>query len=212
MDCSLPGSSIHGIFQAKVLEWVPLPSPETWLDSIISSRLILIFVCLQIDWIRFSFLRIRLKGKSKHIPRFTPTNTDWILLIQTTVVGCYQGGINLFPTLGKKRKTWKHIPGKSLAISKVSKCPTNKTALQGQWCYIKENKINFSMYQAVWFQIEKWVHHGCILSPCLFNLYAEHIMQNARLEEAQAGIKISGRNINNLKYADTLPLWQKVKN
>ena len=53
-----------------------------------------------------------------------------------------------------------------------------------------------------WFQIEKGVHQGCILSPCLFNLYAECIMRNAGLDEAQAGINISGRNINNLRYAD----------
>ena len=53
-----------------------------------------------------------------------------------------------------------------------------------------------------WFQIGKGVHQGCILSPCLFNLYAEYIMRNAGLDEAQAGIKISGRNISNLKYAD----------
>ena len=53
-----------------------------------------------------------------------------------------------------------------------------------------------------WFQIGKGVRQGCILSPGLFNLYAEYIMRNARLEEAQAGIKIAGRNINNLRYAD----------
>ena len=53
-----------------------------------------------------------------------------------------------------------------------------------------------------WFQIGKGVHQGCILSPCLFNLYAEYILQNARLDEAQAGIKISGKNISNLRYAD----------
>ena len=52
------------------------------------------------------------------------------------------------------------------------------------------------------FQIRKGVHQGCILSPCLFNLYAEYIMRNARLDQAQAGIKIAGRNINNLRYAD----------
>ena len=52
-----------------------------------------------------------------------------------------------------------------------------------------------------WFQIGKGVHQGC-MSPCLFNLYAEYIMRNARLEEGQAGIKIAGRNINNLRYAD----------
>ena len=53
-----------------------------------------------------------------------------------------------------------------------------------------------------WFQIAKGVRQGCILSPCLFNLYAEYIMRNAGLEEAQAGIKIAGRNIKNLRYAD----------
>ena len=54
-----------------------------------------------------------------------------------------------------------------------------------------------------WFQIGKGVHQNYVLSPCLFNLYAENIMQNARLDESQAGIKITGRNINNLRYADT---------
>ena len=53
-----------------------------------------------------------------------------------------------------------------------------------------------------WFKIWKGVHQGCILSSCLFNFYAEYIMQNARLYEAQAGIKTAGRNINNLRYAD----------
>ena len=53
-----------------------------------------------------------------------------------------------------------------------------------------------------WFQIGKGVYQGCILSPCLFNLHAEYTMKNARLDEAQAGIKIAGRNINNLRYAD----------
>ena len=73
-----------------------------------------------------------------------------------------------------------------------------------------------------WFKIGKGVCQGCILSPCLFNLYAEYILQNARLVEAQAEIKIVGRNINNLKYADDTTLiaeseeelknlWMKVK-
>ena len=57
-----------------------------------------------------------------------------------------------------------------------------------------------------WFQIGKGVHQGCILSPCLFNLYADYIMRNAGLEETQAGIKIAGRNINNLRYANDTPL------
>ena len=62
-----------------------------------------------------------------------------------------------------------------------------------------------------WFQIGKGVHRGCIVSPCLFNLYAEYIMVNAGLDEAQAGVKIPGRNINNLRYADDTTLMQKVK-
>ena len=57
-----------------------------------------------------------------------------------------------------------------------------------------------------WFQIGKGVRQGCILSPCLFNLYAEYIMRNTGLEETQAGIKIAGRNINNLRYADDTTL------
>ena len=62
-----------------------------------------------------------------------------------------------------------------------------------------------------WFRIGKGVCQGYILSPCLFNLYAEYIMGNAGLEEAQARIKIARRKINNLRYADDTTLWQKVK-
>ena len=62
-----------------------------------------------------------------------------------------------------------------------------------------------------WFQIGKGVRQGCILSLCLFNLYAEYTMRNAELEEAQAEIKIAGRNINIFIYADDTTLWQKVK-
>ena len=64
-----------------------------------------------------------------------------------------------------------------------------------------------------WFQIGKGVCQGCVLSPCLFNLYAEYIIRNAGLEEAHAGIKIAGRNINNLRYADDTPLMaESMKN
>ena len=62
-----------------------------------------------------------------------------------------------------------------------------------------------------WFQIRKGVCQGCILSPCLFNFYAEYTIQNARLDEAQAGIKIAGRNINNLRYADDTTLMAESK-
>ena len=62
-----------------------------------------------------------------------------------------------------------------------------------------------------WFQIGKGVRQGCILPPCLFNLYAEYIMQNAGLDEAQAGIKIARRNINNLRHADDTTLMAESK-
>jgi len=62
-----------------------------------------------------------------------------------------------------------------------------------------------------WFKIRKGVHQGCMLSPCLFNFSAEYIMRNARLDESQTGIKIAGRNINNLRYADDITLMAKSK-
>ena len=76
---------------------------------------------------------------------------------------------------------------------------------------VRKQQLELDMEQQTGFQIGKEVHQGCILSPCLFNLYAEYIMRNAGLEETQAGIKIARRNINNLRYADDTTLWQKVK-
>ena len=86
----------------------------------------------------------------------------------------------------------------------------------------QEAKVRTGHGTTNWFQTGKGVCQGCILSPCLFNLYAEYIMRNAGLEEAQAGIKIAGRNINHLRYADDTTLmaeseeelkslWVKVK-
>ena len=66
----------------------------------------------------------------------------------------------------------------------------------------QEATVSTGLGTAHWFQIGKGVHQGCIVSPCLFNLYAEYIMRKAGLEEAKAGIKIAGRNINKLRYAD----------
>ena len=62
-----------------------------------------------------------------------------------------------------------------------------------------------------WYKFGKGICQGCILTPCLFNFYAEYIMQNTGLDETQAGIKIARRNINNVRYADDTTLWQKMK-
>ena len=71
---------------------------------------------------------------------------------------------------------------------------------------LKPSMHDFKYDLSSWFQIGKGVRQGCILSPCLFNLYAEYIMRNVGLEEAQAGIKIARRNMNNLRYADDTTL------
>ena len=76
---------------------------------------------------------------------------------------------------------------------------------------VKKQQLELDMEQQTSSKLGK-EYPGCILLPCLFNLFAEYIMRNAGLNEAQAGIKIAGRNINNLRYADDTTLWQKSKN
>ena len=84
--------------------------------------------------------------------------------------------------------------------------PDHLTCLLRNLCAGQEATVRTGHGTTDWFQIRKGIRQGCILSPCLFNFYAEYIMQNARLDEAQAGIKISRRNINNLRYADDTTL------
>ena len=126
MDCSPPGPSTHGIFQARVLEWVSI---GVW-----------IYLC----------------------------------------------------------KLWKIL--KEMGIS------DHLTCLLGNLYAGEKATLRTGHGTTNWFQIRKGVHQGCILSPCLFNLYAEYIMRNAGLDEAQAGIKIAGRNSNNLRCADDTTL------
>ena len=80
------------------------------------------------------------------------------------------------------------------------------TCLLRNLCAGQEATVRTGHETTDWFQIGKGVHHGCILSPSLFNFYTEYIMQNAGLDEAQAGIMIAGRNINNFRYADDTTL------
>ena len=77
---------------------------------------------------------------------------------------------------------------------------------------VRKQQVRTEHGTADWFQIGKEVCQGCILSPCLFNLYAEYIMQNVRLDKAQAGIKIVGRDISNLRYVDDTTFMAEMKN
>ena len=94
-------------------------------------------------------------------------------------------------------------------ILKVMGIPDHFTCLLRNLYAGQEATVRTRHETTDWFQIGKGVHQGCILSPCLFNLYAEYIMRNARLDEAQAGINIARRNISNLRYADDNTLMAK---
>ena len=90
--------------------------------------------------------------------------------------------------------------------SKEMETPDHLTCLRRNLYVGLETIVRTGHGTTDWFQIGKGVRQGCILSPCLFNLFAEYILRNSGLEEAQAGIKIAGRNINNLRYADDTTL------
>ena len=91
-------------------------------------------------------------------------------------------------------------------ILKEMGIPDHLTCLLRNLCAGQEATVRTGHGTTDWFQIGEGVYQGCILSPCLFNFYAEYVMRNAGLEEAQAGIKIAGRKINNLRYADDTTL------
>ena len=95
-------------------------------------------------------------------------------------------------------------------ILKEMGIPDNLTCLLRNLYAGQEATVRTGQGTTKWFQIGIGVHQGCILSPCLFNLYTEY-MRNAGLDEAQAGIKIAGKNIRNIRYTDDTTLWQKAK-
>ena len=96
-------------------------------------------------------------------------------------------------------------------ILKDLETPDHLTLLLRNLCAGQETAVRTGHGRKDWFHIGKGVHQSCILSPCLCNLYAEYIMQNARLDEAQPEIKIAGRNINNLRYADDTTLMVEIE-
>ena len=128
--------------------------------------------------------------KKQEIPRKTSTST--LLTMPKPLI------VWITTNCGKFFKRWEY--------------QTKLTCLLRNLYAGQEARVRTGHGTTDWFQIEEGVHQGYILSPCLFNLHAEYIMRNAGLEETQAGIKIAGRNINNLKYADDTMLWPKSKN
>jgi len=133
-------------------------------------------------------------------------NICWIIKkareFQKNIYFCFIDYIKAFDCVDHNR-VWK--------ILQEMQTPDHLTCLLRNLYARQEATVRTGHGTTDWFQIRKGVHQGCILSPCLFHLYAEYIMWNAGLDEAQAGIKIAERNINNLRYADNTTLWQKVK-
>ena len=128
-------------------------------------------------------------------------NVHWIIKkvseLQKNIYLCFIDYAKDFDCVDHN-KLWK--------ILKEMGIPDYLTCLLRNLYAVQESTVITGHGRTDWFQIGKGVHQGCILSPCLFNFYAEYIMRNSGLEEAQAGIKIAGRNINNLRYADDTTL------
>ena len=131
-------------------------------------------------------------------------NTCWIIKkakeFQKNIYFCFIDYAKAFDCVDHK-KLWKILEEMGI--------PGHLTCLLRNLYAGQEATVRTGHGITYWFQIGKGVRQGCILLPCLFNLYAEYIMRNAGLDEAQAGIKIAGRNINNLRYADDTTLLAK---
>ena len=127
-------------------------------------------------------------------------NIHWIIekaRVQKSIYFCFNDYTKAFDCVDQN-KLWK--------ILKEMEIPEHLTCLLRNQYAGQESRVRTGHGTTVWFQIGKGVHQGCILSPCLFNSYAEYLMRNTGLEEAQAGIKIAERNISFLRYADDTTL------
>ena len=145
-------------------------------------------------------------GKAEEPEISLPTSIGWIIKksreFQKNIYFCFIDYAKTFDCVDHNR-LWK--------ILKEMGMPDHLTCLLRNLYASQEATVRTGHGTTDWFQIAKGVHQGCTLSPCLFNLYAEYIMQNARLDEAQAEIKIARRNINNLRYADDTTLLAESK-
>ena len=128
-------------------------------------------------------------------------NIRWIIKkareLQKNIYFCFIDYAKAFDCVDCN-KVWK--------ILQEMRIPDHLTCLLRNLYAGQEVTVRTGHGRADWFRIGKRVHQGCILSPCLFNLYAEYLMRNAGLDDAQAGLKIAGRNISNLRYADDTTL------
>ena len=124
-------------------------------------------------------------------------HNNWAREYQKNIYFCIIDYAKAFDC-GNDNKLWKILQEMGI--------PDHLTCLLRNLHAGQETRVRTEHGATDWFQIGKGVHQACILSPCLFNLYAEYIMKNAGLDEAQAGIKIARRNINNLRYADDTTL------
>ena len=131
------------------------------------------------------------------VPHRVLTIASYVYCVLTNIYFCFIDYAKAFDCVDHN-KLWKIL--KEMGISDHLTCLL-RNLYAGQ-----EATVRTGHGTTDWFQIEKEGRQGCVLSPCLFNLYAEYIMKNARLEEAQTGIKIAGRNINNLRYTDDTTL------
>ena len=169
--------TVHGILQARIMKWVAVPFSRGSSQPR-SSTLVLYHLKYMINT-RFS----------SHIKkaREFQKNIYFSFIDYAKAFDCVD-----------HNKLWE--------ILKEMGIPDHLTCLLRNLYAGQEATVRTGHGTTDWLQIGKGVHQGCILSPCLFNLYAQYIMRNAGLEEARAGIKIAGRNINNLRYADDTTL------
>ena len=149
----------------------------------------------------FQMFKLVLEKAEEPETRNQIANICWIIEkareFQRNIYFCFIDYAKAFDSVDHN-KLWK--------ILKEMGIPDHLTCLLRKLYEDQEAAVRTGHETKYWFQIRKGVHQGYILSPCLFNLYTGYIMRNAGLEEAQAGIKIAGRNINNLGYADNTTL------